>query len=148
MPKSRMGLQSPTMFPATCLRGPSRLTGFIILADLQQVQSEKLWEKTFSNVGLIVCCIRKDFMVEYPKNIPANSQLFFVDARNKLLRHPEFMQTLPKVRECLEQGKDVMIHCRESFHRAPIVTACFIYMLCDIAYQVVHLSSTMEGSLH
>ena len=148
MPKRRMGIQSWTTFPANSLGGPGRLTGSIILADLQQVQAQKLWEKTFSNVGLIVNCIRQDFTVGYRKNATAKSQLVYVDARNKELRHPEFMQALPRVRECLEQGKDVLIHCRESFHRAPIVTACFIYMLTDIAYQVVHLSSTMEVSLH
>ena len=148
MPKSRMGIQTWTIFPANCLGGPKGLTGRIILADLQQVQAEELWEQPFSNVGLIVNCIRRNFTVEYPKNIPAKSQLVFVDARNKELRHPEFMQALPRVRECLEQGKDVMIHCRESFHRAPIVTACFIYMMSGMSYQVVHRSTTMEGSLH
>ena len=148
MPPHGIGSQVPTVFPATCCGGPARFDGRIFLADLAQVEAQMLWKTTFTNVRVIVCCLQQDFGVVYPKIATATSQLWFVDCRNDVLRHPDFMRTLPAVRKCLEEGRDVLIHCRESFHRAPIVSACFIYMLTGTPYQVVHLSSTMERSLH
>jgi hypothetical protein len=40
------------------------------------------------------------------------------------------------VEETLENGDDVVVHCRESYHRAPAVLAAYMLRLCGIPYKV------------
>ena len=136
MGRDRVGLQEPTAFEATLLGGPARLKGSFILADITQVSNPALWKTTFKNVGLVVSCLRHDLHTEYPTLCTAKSQLVGVDMRNKDLRNRQFMEALPLVEQTLEAGKDVLVHCRESYHRAPICCAAFVYMLCGVDYKV------------
>ena len=126
-------LQKPTKFQATTLGGPPKLRGAFVLADLSQVESESFWER-YPKIGLIVCCIRRDDAPTYP--YAATSQINFADMRSKQLRHRDFMDAVPSVSAHLESGNDALVHCRESFHRAPICTAAFMQTLCGVHYQV------------
>ena len=137
MPKRGTGMQSIPKFAATALGGPKRLRGNFLLADMAQVPRKELWENEFRNVRLVVNFIGHHHTVEYPKDIAATMEVAIVDLRNKDLRHPHFTLALPRVEECLEGGADVLVHCRESYHRAPLATAAFIRMLTGVNYQVV-----------
>ena len=137
MPKDRTGLNKPTKFTANILGGPAKLRGKYILADIPQVCDPALWKTDFKDVGLVVCCLASWKEVEYPPQATAQSQLLRVDMRNKELRNPQFENALPLVEKTLEAGKDVLVHCKESYHRAPIAVAAFYRQTTGIGYQVV-----------
>ena len=137
MLRDRICLQEPTAFEANFLGGPSWLKGSYILAELPQVCNAALWKTDFKNVGVVVSCVAEWVDVEYPPQCTAQSQLLRVDMRNKALRNPQFEKALPLVEKALEAGKDVLVHCRESWHRAPIAVAAFYYKTTGIGYEVV-----------
>ena len=126
--------QRPTRFPALCLGGPQKYKGCFVLGDAAQVSTPEFWSE-FSNIRLTINCIGSDKGVQYPSNA-AISQVHFVNMRSKDNRHPNFMDSLDKVRNCLGFGNDVLVHCRESFHRAPICLATYMQQICGVPYQV------------
>ena len=58
--------------------------------------------------------------VKYPKNA-AESQVFFVDARDLDKLPDAFNQAAGYIEDMLEEGYDVLVHCRETFHRGPAI---------------------------
>ena len=46
-----------------------------------------------------------------------------VDPRSKTYRQRELDQALPKIQDALLAGQDVIFHCVQSFHRAPVTAA-------------------------
>ena len=46
-----------------------------------------------------------------------------VDPRSKTYRQRELDQALPKIQDALLAGQDVIFHCMQSFHRAPVTAA-------------------------
>lgn len=126
-----------TKFAATALGGPSRLSGHIILCDLPTATSVSFWEEE-TNIGAIVNCIgvrHGQGRVIYPRT-PRNPVVMFVDARRPETIHTAFQQAANVAEKALEQGKDVLVHCRQTFHRGPGVAAGLLQKLCGVDYKV------------
>ena len=114
--------------------GPD-LRGCFILADEQDVVDESWWDR-HRDVGCIVNCLQHGQSVVYPSNCPT-FDIAYVDVRSKVHRDQDFQRALPMVRETLEEGKDVVVHCSQSYHRAPAVVAAFMQELSEIDFEVV-----------
>ena len=75
-------------------------------------------------VEVVVQCThpRQDF--NYPP-YAAKSKVYRVrvDPRSKTYRQRELDQALPKIQDALLAGQDVIFHCMQSFHRAPVTAA-------------------------
>lgn len=128
--------QGTTKFPVRVLGGVKSLRGNFILADLDWVEDETWWQDHGQNVGVTVCCLRQN-EVTYPPGA-AKSQICYVDPNSKLRRGPSFDEAVPVVKESFELGYDVLVHCRQSYHRGPLVTAALMQAICGVDYQVVH----------
>ena len=96
----------------------------IIFAEKCQVESEKWWDKYGGNVGVIVQCTHPRAKYNYPP-CAATSKIHHVrvDPRSCTYRQRELDQALPKIQEALLAGRDVIFHCNQSFHRAPVTAA-------------------------
>ncbi len=128
--------QRSTTFEATCVGGPERFArGRFVLAHEYEVVNESWWGE-HRRVGLIVNCMRAGDVLAYPSNA-ATSQIVYVDARSPKERDPDFQRALPLVEQTLEAGQDVLVHCSQSFHRAPAIAAAFMKKLCGVSFQVV-----------
>lgn len=138
MAESRSSLQKEvTKFAATSLGGPARLRGHIILCDLPTATSASFWEQE-TNIGAIVNCIGVRHgrgKIVYPRNAE-NPLVLFVDARNSGTLGTAFEEAAKAAEKALEQGKDVLVHCRQTFHRGPGVAAGLLQRLCGVDYKV------------
>ena len=96
----------------------------IIFAEKCQVESEEWWKEHGRMVEVVVQCThpRQDF--NYPP-YAAKSKVYRVrvDPRSKTYRQRELDQALPKIQDALLAGQDVIFHCMQSFHRAPVTAA-------------------------
>ena len=88
------------------------------------MESEEWWEEHGRMVEVVVQCThpRQDF--NYPQ-YAAKSKVYRVrvDPRSKTYRQRELDQALPKIQDALLAGQDVIFHCMQSFHRAPVTAA-------------------------
>ena len=137
----RAKLQPSTRFPANCLGGNDKLLGHIVLAVEEEVKSGDWWERHETrNIDLIVNCIGPDTLKWYPKNAATSQLLCRVRYRDH--READFELVWQEALKVLLRGGDVLIHCRESFHRAPLVAAALISKLTGDSYQVplLHVS--------
>jgi hypothetical protein len=126
-----------TKFAAIALGGPSRLKGHIILCDLPTATSASFWEEE-KNIGAIVNCIgvrRGRGKVVYPR-VAGDPLVSFVDARESGSLGAAFEEAAKVAAKALEEGKDVLIHCRQTFHRGPGVAAGLLQKLCGVDYKV------------
>ena len=48
----------------------------------------------------------------------------------------QFATSVLQVEKALEAGNDVVLPCRESFHRTPAVLAAYLVRLCGVSYKV------------
>ena len=128
--------QSFTKVPSTCCGGSSLLKGHIILAALDEVVSPSFWEAN-PNIGAIVNCLHHADEVQYPQH-SATSQRYSIEVRhhNESTRSLQFEHAYPNVAGCLTAGQDVVVHCRESYHRAPLVAAMLLSRATGVGYQV------------
>jgi hypothetical protein len=126
--------QRTTVFAADTLGGSRRIRGKFVLPDLDTVEDESFWQ-AHGNAKCVVCCFR-DCDVKYPDNA-AISQICIVDPRSKHERGPSFDAAVPVVKRTLESGHDVVVHCRQSYHRGPLVCAVLMQAICGVDYQVV-----------
>jgi hypothetical protein len=129
--------QDVTRFPATVLGGPSRLRGNLILCDLQTATSTQFWAQQ-QNVGVIINCIGERHgsrRAVYPRS-QSRPHVLYVDARNVLLLPQAFSTASRIAGRVLEDGQDVLVHCRETFHRAPGIAAGLMQKLCGVDYKV------------
>ena len=98
--------------------------GKIMFAEKCQVESEEWWKEHGRMVEVVVQCThpRQDF--NYPQ-YAAKSKVYRVrvDPRSKTYRQRELDQALPKIQDALLAGQDVIFHCMQSFHRAPVTAA-------------------------
>ena len=130
--------QEVTVVPATVLGGSGSLKGKFLLADVNQVQDEQFWNEHCGRVGVIISCLRDDHRIYYPRQGRATEvQQLVVDLRSPQFRKRDFETALPYVRDVLESGQDVLVHCRESFHRGPMCVAMLMRALTGTDYQVV-----------
>ena len=130
-------IQSYTKIGARCLGGSVRLSGYVLFARADEVTNEEFWKKE-KNIGLIVSCVRNPRDVRYPA---ATSQIEVIhfDIRSKDKRQQHFDECWPKVEACLLRGEDVLFHCQESYHRAPICWACCYQQIAGVRYKVLHV---------
>ena len=114
------------------------LQGNFIFGRIQEVQSGAFWEVE-QNIGLIVNCSRDPRDAKYPASATSQIEVKHFDVRSKEHRQEGFDSTWPAVLKCLLDGKDVLLHCQESFHRAPICWAAMYQRIAGVGYKVVHV---------
>ena len=127
-----------TTMSATSLGGPARLKGNLILTDLTTATSCPFWVNYGKNAGLVLNCIglRSGFhKVTYPPEA-MTCQKLYIEVRDLHACANQFAKAAPQIEKTLESGKDVVLHCRESYHRAPIVVAATLARLCGVGYLV------------
>ena len=124
---------SVSVLPGDILGGPPRFRrGNFILAPLDIVLTDEFWRVHGSEIGMIVNCIgvrSGKGHVQYPKGA-AKASVYYVDAHNDSLA-TDFNWTCPEVKRQLESGRDVLVHCRETFHRGPAVWAGYQVRVCQ-----------------
>ena len=133
-------VQKETFLDAVALGGPESLTGRFLLAESVQVGSAEWWKSLQDDsTTVIVNCIgdMKEFQVRnlYPEPIAAKSQILRFGPRSEY-RAEDFEVVWPVVGASLKKGQTVVVHCRQSFHRGPLVLACLMQKLCKVSYQV------------
>jgi hypothetical protein len=126
-----------TYIYATVLGGPDKLAnGRFVLADLRTIEQEEFWQDK-QNIRCIVNCIGKRYGKDEVKYPAATSQVHYVESRNPARLPDTFTHSCKAVEETLAQGYDVLVHCRETFHRGPAVWAGYQARLCGQDYQVI-----------
>lgn len=127
-----------TIVPCCALGGPEKFYGGnFVLTDLQTCLQPRFWDE-HPNIMATVNCIgpRSGWkQVKYPDNA-ARSELFFIDARDSKTLPERFRITAGHIEDMLEQGFDVLVHCRYTFHRGPGIWAGLMTRICGIPYQV------------
>jgi len=75
-------------------------------------------------VELIVQCTGPRQLFNYPP-CAARSQVKHVrvDVRSETFRQRELDQAIKPIQDALLAGQDVIFHCMQSFHRAPVAAA-------------------------
>ena len=98
--------------------------GRMIFAEKCQVESEEWWKEHARMVRLVVQCTHPRSIFHYPPHA-ATSQTKHVrvDPRSERFRQRELDEAMPHIQEALENGHDVIFHCMQSFHRAPVAAA-------------------------
>lgn len=128
--------QSATEIPASDLGNCPQLKGKYIFARQSEVESEQFWKK-YTNVGGIVCCLRFGDFAKYPAAVRQQGiKVLSVDARSKRDRERGFRHAAPEVQKIFERGQDVVVHCRESYHRAPMVGSGLHQLLTGLDFRV------------
>ena len=96
----------------------------MIFAERCQVESEEWWSENGRMVELIVQCTGPGKRFNYPP-LAATSQVTHVrvDPRSPLYRQRELDQAIKPIQDALLAGQDVIFHCMQSFHRAPVAAA-------------------------
>ena len=113
--------QDSTVVSVGCLsRTP--YTGNYILAEQVEVESCSWWAQ-HPNIRCVIQCTDRRHKVCYPRDAAAKSQHFYVDPREADTREDELNEAMPTVIKTLREGGDVLHHCRQSVHRAPVVCA-------------------------
>ena len=98
--------------------------GKMIFAERCQVESEEWWSENGRMVELIVQCTGPRQRFNYPP-YAARSQVKHVrvDPRSETFRQRELDQAMQYIQKALHGGQDVIFHCMQSFHRAPVAAA-------------------------
>ena len=96
----------------------------MIFAERCQVESEEWWSENGRMVELIVQCTGPGKRFNYPP-LAATSQVtqVRVDPRSPVYRQRELDQAMQYIQKALHGGQDVIFHCMQSFHRAPVTAA-------------------------
>ena len=137
MPRDGRNGQVYTKIPASAFAGSVRLTGNIILAQVPEVLSDGFWEKE-RNVGVIVNCMRDFDQSMYPQSAAISQKfLYHFDVRSKEWRQKGYDDLFELVADCLLDGQDVLFHCQQSYHRAPICVATIMQRITGSSYKVI-----------
>ena len=96
----------------------------MLFAERCQVESEEWWSENGRMVELIVQCTGPGKRFNYPP-LAATSQVTHVrvDPRSPQYRQRELDQAMQYIQKALHGGQDVIFHCMQSFHRAPVAAA-------------------------
>ena len=139
MPKQTAGDQI-TRLNALALGGPEEFTGrSFILANLKVVQTPDFWRLHGKNIGLVVNCIGKRGGPGGTDRLPdaaGRPQQVFIDV-NKIDSLSVALNTAcGMAKETFQSGKDVLVHCRLTFHRGPVMCAGIYQEICGVPYKV------------
>ena len=96
------------------------LQGNLIFAERYQVESDSWWE-SHQQIALIVDCTDGSRRFRYPKT-SRRVAVLRVDPRDPERRQNMLNGAFPMIRKTLAE-RDVLFHCQQSFHRAPVVGA-------------------------
>ena len=81
-------------------------------------------ERTCAECGLVVQCTTPHQNFNYPPSAAeGHARHVRVDPRSERYRQPELHAAMPYIRNALPNGQDVIFHCMQSFHRAPVTAA-------------------------
>ena len=96
----------------------------MIFAEKCQVESEEWWKEHAKMARLVVQCTHPGITFNYPPHA-ATSQTTHVrvDPRSERFRQRELDTAVPLIQTALINGQDVIFHCMQSFHRAPVAAA-------------------------
>ena len=96
----------------------------MIFAERCQVESEEWWSEHGRMVEVVVQCTGPSQRFNYPP-LAARSQVnhLRVDPRSETFRQRELDQAMHQIQNALLNGQDVIFHCMQSFHRAPVTAA-------------------------
>ena len=133
--RSRPGRQGSTVVPANVSGRAPDLQGNFIFAERWQVESESWWE-SHQQIALIVDCTDGSRRFCYPKT-EQTVQILRVDPRDPERREKMLNGAFPTIRKTLGLS-DVLFHCQQSFHRAPVVGAAVHQRLAGISATVHH----------
>lgn len=130
-----------TVLPGNILRVPHRFArGNFILATLDTVLKDEFWQNYGPDIFMIVNCIGVRYgrdKIQYPPGA-AKASVFFINAHGPSLAE-DFKRSCPEVERTLDAGLDVLVHCRETFHRSPAVWAGYQVAVCGhVDYQAFY----------
>ena len=96
----------------------------MLFAEKCQVESEEWWKEHALNVGLVVQCTTPHQNFNYPPRAAiSHARHVRVDPRSERFRQRELDTAVPLIQTALINGQDVIFHCMQSFHRAPVTAA-------------------------
>ena len=129
-----------TKLNALALGGPKEFTGrSFTLATLKTVQKPEFWQLHGKNIGLVVNCIGKrngpGGTVRLPDAAGRPQQVFINVMQSDSLSIP-FNTACQSTKETFKKGKDVLVHCRWTFHRGPVICAGIYQEICGVPYKV------------
>ena len=88
------------------------------------MESEEWWKEHGRMVEVVVQCTAPRQAFNYPP-YAARSQVKHVRVgpRSETFRQRELDQAMQSIQNALLAGQDVIFHCMQSFHRAPVAAA-------------------------
>ena len=129
-----------TVLNALALGGPKGFTGrSFTLAALKTVQKPEFWQLHGKNIGLVVNCIGKRDGPGGTDLLPdaaGRPQQVFIDVHKIDSLSVALNTACGLAKETFQSGKDVLVHCRLTFHRGPAICAGMYQELCRVPYQV------------
>ena len=129
------GRQGSTMVPANVSGKAPDFQGNFIFAERYQVESDSWWE-SHQQIALIVDCTDGSRRFSYPKTA-RRAQILRVDPRDPERREKMLNGAFPTIRKTLRLS-DVLFHCQQSFHRAPVVGAAVHQRLAGVPATAHH----------
>ena len=128
-----------TRLDARALGGPEEFTGrSFILANLKVVQNPDFWRHG-NNIGLVVNCIGKRAGPGGTDRLPdaaGRPQQVFINVMQSDALTVPFNTTCQSTKETFKRKKDVLVHCRLTFHRGPVICAGIYQEICGVPYKV------------
>ena len=129
-----------TVLNALALGGPEEFTGrSFTLANLKIVQTPDFWRLRGKNIGLVVNCIGKRGGPGGTDRLPdaaGRPQQVFIDVNKIDSLSVAFNTACGMTKETFHRGKDVLVHCRLTFHRGPVICAGIYQEICGVPYKV------------
>lgn len=128
-----------TIVPATALGGSTANKGNFVLADLPTVSTPQFWDD-HPNIGLIVNCIGQrhgSARAVYPRR-GGQPLVLFIETHNHKTLPGAFATAAGVVEPMLRKGKDILVHCRETFHRGPGICAGMFQKIQGVHYKVLY----------
>ena len=129
------GRQGSTIVPVNLGGDVPQFQGNIILAERCQVESGAWWNR-HKNIRLIVQCTDGSRRFKYPRQ-SQSCRILRVDGRDSERRQAMLDEAFAAISQKLQEH-DVLFHCEQSFHRAPVVAAAVMQRLTGMLAQAGH----------
>jgi|SouAtlMetagenome_1021521.scaffolds.fasta_scaffold00228_9 hypothetical protein len=146
-----MGRHHPTeitVLSATALGGPSDITGNFVIAPLRCVQDREFWRVHRRITCIINCKGRHNGKGPwYPREALAQATVIHIDVDAPAGLDIHFAMAKSMAEITLKDGKDVLVHCQQSFHRCPPICAGLYQSICGVHYQVWKASYRLTQGL-
>ena len=144
--RSAPGAQAPTVVSLGAVsREWDSGWGNLIFAERHQVSDNWFWETHCKKVAVTVQCTNNHTHFAYP-GLAAKSQRVRVDPRDGFHRQDQLDSAIGPISRALETGKDVLLHCNQSFHRAPVIGAAVCARVSGVSAKVPSMNKNGVGS--